>query len=575
MPERGPSKRVDWLSWVRRAAGVALLLSFVHWFHPAKRQDLIDLLWIGALGVWVWEVRSWNRGPLMSARPRRADIALITGIIGVFCIAWLPFYDNWRWAYTGDSIVWYAFAESVARNGRVTSLLSLQGVDGNFTFLHSVTFNGLMFVFEPSLFWHRVGKLIVSSLSLVAIYAYFTCVLGRWMAAAVVIGTAVNYVWLWFSYVSYGHIDSHVFYFLTLLYATLVWRRPDDLGPWLICGLVGGGSLYFTQTAWSAVAAVGVFLGALALTTRHLKGAIVYGVTFFLLATPVGLQWRTLLEMTTRQAKSVFDWTYLREIFTAIMWLPYDSGIHNIGVEGAFLRAPLGTLYVAGCVVALLGVLPPVRRAMRVPAVAPVLLGLVLWDAALMTLTNNSYSGPSTKRCYNLIPLQVFLALLPSYVLYAVGARWRWWRSGAVLVSAGVLCAYGVANLWIISFPEAGTYGSNVFDGLVELRQRFPERQVRLLGSRPEHGGAVAGRFLDRAYHVADTVRLSVDFSASFVERTCREGSLLCVEPNYDRARLEPIFGAYGHILEPFPLLNSRELRCYECRLNSGHLPPS
>ena len=176
------------------------------------------------------------------------DLFPIAVILPVFIAAWLPFYDNWRWAYTGDSLAWFTVASGVARSGLTRNLLSVHGVDDHFTCIHSLAFNSLMFLVAPSLLWHRVGKLIVSCLSLASMYAFFTLMLGRWWAAAVVVATATNYVWLWFSYISYGHIDSHIFYFLTLLLATLVWRHPEDLGHWMWCGLVGGFALFFTQT---------------------------------------------------------------------------------------------------------------------------------------------------------------------------------------------------------------------------------------------------------------------------------------------------------------------------------------
>jgi hypothetical protein len=87
-----------------------------------------------------------------------ADVVPIVGVLIVFAAAWIPFYDNWRWAFT-----------------------------------------------------------------------YFTLVLGRGWALAIVAAVATNYVWLWFSYVSYPHMNSYIFYFGALTAGTLCVRRPDGL----------------------------------------------------------------------------------------------------------------------------------------------------------------------------------------------------------------------------------------------------------------------------------------------------------------------------------------------------------
>src|SRR5579862_29859 len=410
------SRIMRWLRWLMLCGS---LLGFVVFFAPEHRQLLVDGLWIVALVLWCANVRQLDAGPLLTARPQRRDLLLLGLILVIFVAGWLPFYDNWRWAYTADSLVWYTFARSVARGAFSRNLLSVHGVDDHFTYLHSLASNALLFVFPPRLLWHRIGKLIVSCGSLAAIFAYFTLSLGRWWAAAVVVCTAVNYVWLWFSYVSYGHIDSFIFYFGTLALATLIWRAPQRLGQWMWCGLVGGTALFFTQTSWSAVAAVGVVLVGLALMTRRITAAAVYAVSFLLAATPVLLQLQDWLSMAVQQARSLYTWDYLRSIFSDLVWLPYAWDYCRIGIQGAFLRWPLGPLYVLGLALATVSLLPFLRRRLRVPPVARVLLALWLWDVVLLTATNNANPQPSTKRAYNLIPLQVFFGLLPLYTLWA------------------------------------------------------------------------------------------------------------------------------------------------------------
>lgn len=559
--------RLDAITIMLATATWALLAAFAWLFQPGEPQWWVDGLWLGAVVVWVVVVRRLVSPPaLLPAWPRPRAALLPGALLLLFAACWLPFYDNWRWAYTGDSIAWFQTAAGTVTDGFHQNLLSVHGVDANFTYLHSLAFNALLFVFGPTLFWHRVGKLIVSCLSLAAIYTYFTMTIGRRWALAVLTCVATNYVWLWFSYISYGHMDTYIFYFLTLALATVIWRHPDHLGAWMMCGLVGGLSVFFTQTSWSAVAVVGLVLGVYALATRRLSAIAIYAVTFLVVASPILIQFPGLLDMTTRQARSIYEWNYLLRIFTLILRFPYDSGYHNIGVNHAVLRWPLGEMYFAGAGVAAVGIIGPLRRRLRIPAIAPLLLGLLLWDAVLMTLTNNGYGLPSTKRAFSLIPLQVFLALLPAFVAYAWVERWRWPRRVVGLLLVGAIGMYISRNVLLLVYPEPGIYGVNAYDGLIELRQRFPDKQVLFLTTRDWYTQPLQeGGFFDRAYHLLDTVHLAAEVDEAAVQRACKRHLLLCYEPNSDREGFQPLLERNRERLKPFPLLNSVELACYQC----------
>jgi hypothetical protein len=556
--------RVDLLAAVLGIGAWVLLGFFARWFEPGWVQWDVTGLWLAAMLFWIAGVRVAT-GSLLPAYPTLASSWPLTALLTVFVAAWLPFYDNWRWACTGDSIAWYATAAGAALNGLPQGILSVRGVDGHFTYLHSLGFNALMFVFEPTLFWHRVGKLIVGCLSLAAIYAYFTLTLGRWWGLAVTVGTAANYVWLRFSYVSYGHIDSHFFYFTTLAAAALVLRHPRHLGAWMSCGLVGGLSLFFTQTAWSAVVAAGTVLAAFGLFRGWIAGGLVYAGSFLLAASPLLLQLPGLLEMTTRQAQSLFEWSYLLRIFRVIVWLGYDSPYTHIAL-GPFLRWPLGPLFPVGAVLAALAAVPPLRRRLRLPAIAPIMLALLLWDAVLMTLTNNAYHEPSIKRAYNLIPLQVVLALVPAYFLVQwCGARRGLRRLAAGAVASG-LCVYVAANMLVLIYPAPAMYGLGAFDGFVELRQRFADRTVVLLTTREDMPRVLArDSFFHQAYKVADQLVLEARFEDDVIERACAEQAIVCYEPNLDRTRFDPLQARHARRLVRLPLLNSVELICYQC----------
>jgi hypothetical protein len=552
-----------------RLAGVGVsVVAFILLFKPSVSRPLADALWLLALGLWVSEIRS-RSGRLL--RMNRRDLLPILAILPIFAAAWLPFYDNWRWAYTGDSIAWFGIAENVVRHNLGQDILSVHGVDDNFTLLHGLAFNSLMFVFGPTLFWHRVGKLIVSCLGLAAMYGFFTLTVGRWWAAATVVATATNYVWLWFSYVSYAHVDSYIFYFLTLILGLLIWRDPENLGRWMLCGLVGGMSLFFTQTAWSAVAVTGIVLGSWALLTRRFGAVAVYATSFVLPAIPILLQFSAFLHMTTHQARSIWEWRYLAHIFDSILLLPYQWTRYNIGVQGAFLHWPLGPLYLVGAGLSLLAIVPPLRRWLRVPPVAALMIALLLWDTVLMTLTNNGYGEPSTKRVYALIPIQVFLALVPVMVLAAWGGGRRWMQVASAGLTVALLGASTVVNLRLIMFPAERIYGTNVFDGLIELRQRYPSKPVVLFSSREHMPEWVLGPEspVNNFYHLKDTVVVQPELTAERLQGACQAHSVVCYEPNFDTAGFDAMSATLRPCLARFHMLNTEELRCLECDLSA------
>jgi hypothetical protein len=545
---------------VRIAVLVALLVSFGVWFQPNAKQWLVDSCWLFAVGLWVYEVRQISGAPLLDAQVSRREVAPIAVLIVFFTAAWLPFYDNWRWAYTGDSLA--DFGGAIQFHNNPQNILSIHGIDDTVTWLHILTYNNLMLIFEPTMFWHRVGKLVISCLSLVAIYAYFAIVLDRWWALTVVFCTATNYVWLWFSHVSYEFIDSYIFYFTSLSLAQLIWWRPDRLGLWMLCGLVGGLSLFFSQPAWSAVAAVGLVLGTLALRTRRLTALGIYAISFLLAGVPILLQ----PIPGVRAARVIYDWAYLSSVFMQVLRLPYRSGFRHIGVLGGFLRSPLSELYVIGVVLAGAGIAPVARRVLRVPTIAPVLLALLLWDAVLLTVTNNGYGMPSSKRAYNLIPLQVFFAILPCYVIYAWCAGGRVLRRVAATAIAIAICVDVVGSVAVIMYPPPGLYGTNSFDGLIELRQRFPERRVVFLTSRDVYRTALVPKgFFDDAYQLLDQVTVESNFSEATIDHVCHERSIVCTELEFEHEQFDRLLQKYAAALTRFPLLNSTSLSCYQC----------
>jgi hypothetical protein len=571
-----------------RIAAWACLAACVGWFcvafnagDPSRHQILVDGLWLLALVLWSVQISAFTAGTCTSVGTiQRANTPLnpplargeekggwwpIVALLTIFAVAWLPFYDNWRWAFTGDSIAWFGPAYSAATEGLNQNILSLKGPDNNFTYLHSLAFNVPMFLFGPTLFWHRVGKLIVSCVSLATIYTFFRIHLGRGWAVAIVACLATNYVFLWFSYVSYPQVDSFIFAYLILILATFIWRDPDAIPAWLMLGLIAGFSLFFTQTAWATVTAAGAVLGVRTLCSGRYRPVAVCAATFLLVGIPVFLQWPALMDMTTRQAASIYEPGYLRRIFTAIIMQPYHSGIFGLGVNGAFLRMPLGHLYLAGFALAVLSLVGPVRRLLRIPPITPVLFLLLLWESLLMTLTNNAYGDPSTKRTYHLLPLQIFLALVPACALMAWVRRWVTPRILLAAIVCAVITIYAANNLQMVVHPAPAMYGDNEFDGLIELRQRHSDRRVVFFTSRAEMTEWVLSPkgFYAQAYHLPDTIAVELEFSPEKLRAACRESAIICHAPYTDRDRFDRMVAETGLRLTPIPVLNSRVLSCF------------
>ncbi len=550
-----------------------LLTAFVIQFDHHEQQWLVDGFWVLAIVLWVFLVRSWGSGTFVGVRVRGADLRPILAFLLVFSAAWLPFHHDWRWAYTGDSFSLYGCNYFLAKNGLTQNILSVHGIDNSFTYLWQLTYTWWAVLFGPSFLVHRFGMMVVACAALATIYMYYRMIVGRGWAMAIVAATATNYVWLWFSYVSYFKQDSFVFYYLTLIWVTLIWRHPERLGLWMLCGLTVGLAVFYTPASWSGVAFCALAIGVYSLVTRRWLAAVVLGMSFLLVVTPILTEIPWFLTMTSSQTGPAPKLDYILMIFRNLLWSPYDSGIDRLGVQGAFLRQPFGSLYLVGFAIALLCLLPPLRRLLRAPAAMPFLVALFLWDIILFSMTNRGYGNFSHKRSYNLLPLQIYFSMLPLFLLYQWTASWQLLRRAVVAVTLGALLVYAYINLSIIIDPPARMYGGNGFDGLIELRQRFPDRKVTLIASRD---GIVEPlttneRLLHVAYGVLDNLTIHREFKDEFVEEACAKRSLVCHEIAADHEAMKPLIERYG--LREFPLLNTFELGCYECPGSVASVP--
>jgi hypothetical protein len=181
-------------------------------------------------------------------------------------------------------------------------------------------------------------------------------------------------------------------------------------------------------------------------------------------------------------------------------------------------------------------------------------------------LTNKGYGQFSHKRSYNLLPLQIFFSFVPAVSLYAWTERWTWLRRATVGLVAAAMAIYAFTNFRLIINPPAEMYGGNVFDGLIEVRQRFPERRVFLVTSRD---GVVENLSPDGlfqiAYRITDHLTIRRSFSDETIDEACAQHALICYQSNADQERMAPLLARHRARLKRLPLLNSYELACEDC----------
>lgn len=556
---------------LRLLAIVASLSLFTYTYEWSQPQVFAPCLWVAAILILAWELRARFGSLAAGLRPAQRDVAIVAGLLALFALCWLPFYDNWRWAYTGDSLSFFGLGHHLHGHGLRQNPLSVRGVDNFYTYLWELSYNAWMLVLGPGFFAHRFGLFFMGSLALVSTYALYGLLLGRSWAVAIVVATATNYVWLWMSYVSYLRMDGILLFNLMLMWAVLVSRNPDRFGLYFLCGLTAGISVFYTPATWGAVGLAAAFVGVTAVRARVPQAAIILIATAIVAALPALLEVPWFLEMFRNQSRVAGDpqgtsWTYVARIYREILLSPYDSPIDRLGAQGAFLRAPLGTSYVLGCILAALALVPPIARSMRIPPTAGVLLLLLLANALLFALTNKGYAHFSHKRTYVLIPLQVYFAILPFFVAATWGRTRRHWQRGIALALIASIAFYIARNLELIARPAPYTYGTNAFDGLIELRQRHSELPVLLLTSRSTIRDALAPHeMLHIAYKLRDTLEVEEAFEEATIEPICRSRGVICYEPNFDQERIDQLLAPRRDRIEAFPLLNSVELRCVRC----------
>lgn len=547
----------------------ALLGYFLYRFDPAENSWPVNLAWMGAVLFWtVGNCRTVP--PLAPARVDRRALWQCVSLLAVYAAAWLPFYDNWRWVLSADSLGWFEQPHVVATQGLNRSLLSIRGLWNLMTLTSLIVDNALMFLFQPTFFWHRASKLAVTLLSMSAIFTYFSLILDRCWSTAVLLLTATTFMFVLFSYISYNHIDSFIFAYGMLALFTLVLRDPDRASRWALLGTCGGLSLFFTQTAWAEVAVCGVAAALFALATRRFTPLAICAVSFLVAGLPVLLQLRELIQFNLSQTAST-TWTWQEQWRTMgmIFRLPLGATPNDVGYNSYFFFWPCGPLYVAGLGLSLAAAVQRLRRLLGLPPAAAGLLLLFVLEMLLMAATNHGYGNPSPKRAYHLLPLHSFFILLPLYTLTSLLGAWQWHgtRRVALVATFVGIAAYGAANISMFVYPDR--LGGVLIDGLVQVRQRFADRRVWIIDPRPTAKENVESPEspANRAYGLSDTLVVVPSLAPEHAEATCSQ-SLFCRVTSLPESmeQFDLATAPVRHRLEQLNLYNVEELQCFACR---------
>lgn len=552
-----------------------LLATFVVFFDPTRRQPLVEWAYYSAVLVWILSVRIchgsvWPRGTFGVK-----DSLLLGGFLALFAACWIPVYDDWRWAYTGDSLGYVGLGMQWARGQSQRSILSASGgIDNWLTYTQSVAFNWPMLIFEPTFFWHRMGKLFVSLGALAAIYLYFQQVVGRWWALAVIVLLGSNYYWLWVSHVSYEHLDSQIFSYVVLAVFVSIWRHPERYTAWAAAGLVSGLALFFSRVGWGEIALVGLLLAGFAACRGHWYGFTVYTVSGLIAGLPMLMQiaevYRGGIQAVRLESGGQPSIGHALKIMRMILeWPPWQPSF-NAGLSGPVFQLPFSYTYLAGAAMALLAGIPPLARWLRIPRAAFWLALLLGWEVVLLGLTNGRYASPSQNRVYHIVPLQIVIACVPFMLLYDWLRRRAVTRWLAVALSATSVVAWCYFNAQVLARPRWRVFGQNTYDGTIEAVQKYGWPLV-VFTLRPEHGHSLQNpnEIVNLNYRLHEKVAVSNDFTPQGVRDACEFSAVICYElfPEH-RKIMEQVLTQVPH--EPLELVGTDEIRCVRCKVGKG-----
>jgi hypothetical protein len=482
------------------ALACALALLPLAWLDLSRPQPLLYLSWLAAMALYVLQ---WPRPRgLMRWRPSRWLLATFGAYACALFVGFCFIYDNWRFAVTGDSLLFYEVGERIL-HGRVNAL-SLRGVFEQCTVIQATLQNAFMHLSE-SLFAHRLGNLFTSTM-IVAAAALFVAQTGS-ATAAVLLGLflPLNSVFLVFTLISYPNLSALLPYYAAYALFLAAWRVWTSGFLWAALGLTCGLAFYFLPLWMGAVAVVSAGVAGSAIYWRTPRIFLIWAGGVLVALVPALLQWNTLLRLyLIFRAGTGLTLDYFLKIASQTFSLPIYLAQRTYGADGTFLAFPFGYLFLAGVVLAAAGGVRALLGRPRTRALEHAWVWLFLYasDAVGLALQNSGYAHISVKRAIVLLPAMHFLMVLP--LAWLAERVSRTWFTVAMTVIALVPYAYlNLTTFWWIE------HGFNTGDAMVRITQEAPGRVLlvtRNEGLLRQYGPAPAGPHdpLQSMYRVRD-----------------------------------------------------------------------
>jgi hypothetical protein len=472
----------------RIAALVCFGVAYVYlclFFRGAPWRPLVDLSWVVA--VVAWPLAFWHRDTL--SQPR---LPHPWWFYGLYMAALTPFVANWRWALTGDNLLWPLEGLKVAANGPDRSLLSVYGVD-NFGYLQTNLHNVFMYAISPTLFWHRIGKLGVALLAMAAVYTVFSRLVRPAFGLLVAGCTATCSVWIVYTYASVPFLDGIASGFALLAIGLWIERDPASIRAWLALGWLSGFMLFLTPNGWLMAACVWLWLAGLTLLRQwNIRFLALAAITAVIVGTPMLLQWAAGKGlMFTLVAKPAWTVEKVLSFLQQAAFMPFDSKVDNSGAFGPQLPWGFRWLF-------LLGVFLTPWAPRRFPGARFVFM-LLAAHIVLLAFTQGPYGAVSVKRALVLIPMATYFVFLPFH---------RWFvRPAAALAVIAVWSTFGIHD--VVTELKPGRTGYTFFDGVIEAHQLFAPAMicVYMIGDT-RTAELLPGSALDRLYGLSPRIRL-------------------------------------------------------------------
>jgi len=226
---------------------------FVVYFRHQEWRPTVDLAWLLAWTAWL--AAFWRK-----ETPSAPRLPHPHWFYALYVAALAPFATNWRWVMAADNLSWPTFGIVVKEQGLRESLLTGSGPD-NFAALPAHIQNLFMVLFEPTIFWHRLGKICVALAALAAIYTVFARLVQPSFGLLVAACSSTCSVWIVYSYSSGMFINGLAMCFAILAVGLWVRRDLASRRAWLTFGWMTGLMLFMPPTGWLMTSLLWTWLG--------------------------------------------------------------------------------------------------------------------------------------------------------------------------------------------------------------------------------------------------------------------------------------------------------------------------